>query len=149
MIGTRHPRRRQVLRWSALACLVLASCNAHPRAPAGPAVAVTLRDFSIRTSTATVQAGHVRFDVHNSGPATHEFIVVRTNLPADRLPIASDGLTVNEDALQGVGEISHVDIWNTRSLDLDLAPGRYVFFCNLEGHYLGGMHGVIEVTPDG
>ena len=34
------------------------------------------------------------------------------------------------------------------TLVIHLAPGRYVFFCNLEGHYLGGMHGVLEVSGD-
>jgi uncharacterized cupredoxin-like copper-binding protein len=34
------------------------------------------------------------------------------------------------------------------TLALSLQPGRYVFFCNMEGHYMGGMHGVLEVTPD-
>jgi uncharacterized cupredoxin-like copper-binding protein len=128
---------------------VLASCAGHARVPTGRSVAVTERDFSIHASTATVPAGLVRFDVHSLGPATHEFIVVRTNLRADRLPIASDGLSVNEDALDPVGELSAVDIWSTQTLDLNLAPGRYVFFCNLEGHYLGGMRGSIVVTGDG
>jgi uncharacterized cupredoxin-like copper-binding protein len=26
-----------------------------------------------------------------------------------------------------------------------LAPGHYVLFCNLEGHYLGGMNVSLEV----
>ncbi|MGZ6546318.1 MAG: sulfocyanin-like copper-binding protein [Actinomycetota bacterium] len=94
-------------------------------------------------------AGNVRFDVYNQGPATHEFVVVRTNLRASRLPIASDGLTVNEEALDAVGQISQIDIWSTETLDLDLTPGRYVFFCNVEGHYMGGMRGSIVVTGDG
>ena len=149
MIGTRRLRRRHLPAWSAVACLVLASCAGHARTPTGSAVAVTERDFSIRTSTATVPAGHVQFNVYSQGPATHEFIVVRTNLSADNLPIASDGLSVNEDALDPVGEIHAVDIWTTQTLDLTLAPGKYVFFCNLEGHYLGGMRGSIVVTGDG
>jgi uncharacterized cupredoxin-like copper-binding protein len=138
-----------MLRWATMAVVALASCTAHPQAPAGPVIAVTLRDFSIHASTATVQAGHVLFDVENQGPASHEFIVVRTNLPAGRLPISSDGLTVNEDALDGVGQISHILIGDTETLDLNLVPGRYVFFCNVEGHYLGGMHGTIVVTSGG
>jgi uncharacterized cupredoxin-like copper-binding protein len=26
-----------------------------------------------------------------------------------------------------------------------LAPGRYVLFCNMSGHYLGGMHRLLVV----
>ena len=29
---------------------------------------------------------------------------------------------------------------SNRKLRLHLAPGRYVLFCNMSGHYLGGMH---------
>jgi uncharacterized cupredoxin-like copper-binding protein len=84
--------------------------------------------------------------VNNQAPITHEFVVVHTNLPADALPIGPDGLSVNEDWLSPVGELDEVTAGDTGLLPLDLPPGRYVFFCNLEGHYLGGMHGVLEVT---
>jgi uncharacterized cupredoxin-like copper-binding protein len=112
-------------------------------------VDVTLKDFSIRTSTPSVDAGQLAFDVYNRGPATHEFVVIRTDLPDDQLPIAADGLSVDEDALAGVGEISEVNIWTRQTLDLRLAPGRYVFFCNLDGHYLGGMRVTFVVSGDG
>ncbi len=110
---------------------------------------VTLKDFSIHASTPSVKAGPVVFNVYNQGPATHEFVVVRTDLPADRLPIAADGLSVDEDALARVGEISEVNISTSEPLDIGLSSGHYVFFCNLEGHYLGGMRFAFEVSDDG
>ena len=82
--------------------------------------------------------GDVVLQVHNDAPATHEFVVVRTNLPADRLPLGPDGLTVNEDWLDGVGELNEVPAGTVGTLHLTLAPGRYVFFCNLEGHTSAG-----------
>jgi uncharacterized cupredoxin-like copper-binding protein len=112
-------------------------------------VDVTIKDFSIRTSTPTVNAGQIAFNIYNRGPATHEFVVVRTDLPDDQLPIGADGLSVDEDALAGVGELSEVNIWTSHILDLRLTPGRYVFFCNLDGHYLGGMHTTFVVSDDG
>lgn len=124
--------------------VLLASCSAAPPPP-GPVVPVTEKDFSI-SAQPSVAAGDVTFDVTNDGPATHEFVVVRTDLAPDDLPIASDGLSVDEDALQNVGEISQVDFGTTESATLSLAPGHYVFFCNLEGHYLGGMHTELVVT---
>jgi uncharacterized cupredoxin-like copper-binding protein len=27
-----------------------------------------------------------------------------------------------------------------------LAPGRYVLFCNMTGHYMGGMHSTLVVS---
>ena len=31
-------------------------------------------------------------------------------------------------------------------LKLHLAPGRYLLFCNMEGHYMGGMHTELVVS---
>lgn len=123
---------------------LLVACT--QKSPAGPSLDVTLHDFHITSAEQTVAAGNVVIQVHNDAPMTHEFVVVRTDLPADRLPIGPDGLSVNEEWLSSMGELDDVPASETRSLPLDLPPGRYVFFCNLEGHYLGGMHAVLEVT---
>ena len=147
-----HGKRSQLGRRRRVVCaaflIVLVSCSADARTSSGTTVDVTLKDFWIRTSTPTAAAGRVSFEVENRGPATHEFIVVRTDLPEDGLPIAADGLSVDEEALAGIGEISDVKLSTSYTLDLNLAPGRYVFFCNLEGHYLGGMSGALLVSDD-
>jgi uncharacterized cupredoxin-like copper-binding protein len=128
-----------------LAALPLFAACTH-EAPHGAGLEVTLKDFQITPSEQTVGAGNVVIRVHNDAPVTHEFVVVRTDLPADELPIGRDGLSVNEEWLDGIDELDAVPEAQTRDLRLDLPPGRYVFFCNLEGHYLGGMHAVLEVT---
>lgn len=143
----RHRRRRGPCLWVA-AFIVLSSCTGTSGTSSGPSVDVTLKDFSIRTSTQTVEAGRVTFNVYNRGPATHEFVVVRTNIPDDQLPTAADGLSVDEEPLADVGEISQVDVWTRYTLDLRLSPGSYVLFCNLDGHYLGGMSGTLVVSDD-
>ncbi len=103
---------------------------------AGRDVQVRERDFHIRAPGA-LHAGKVALDVDNAGPVDHELIVVRAS---GALPRRSDGLTVDEDALEsrtvgvleaGLGE---------RQLTVDLRPGRYEMFCNMQGHYLAGMH---------
>jgi uncharacterized cupredoxin-like copper-binding protein len=73
-------------------------------------------------------------------------VVVRSGLPADGLPHGADGLSVDEDQVEVVDELGEVATRTTASLTLDLGPGHYVFFCNLEGHYLGGMHGALDVS---
>ncbi|MEP6972909.1 MAG: hypothetical protein ABI869_02060 [Actinomycetota bacterium] len=123
---------------------VLPTCS-HQTA-VGTTVDIRVRDFAIEASRSVIAHGPIDLRVNNRGPSTHEFVVVRTDLRADRLPIGPDGLSVDEDALATVGEIQDVPIWTTRLLELSLAPGRYVFFCNLEGHYLGGMHTSIVVS---
>lgn len=124
------------------------SCVRTPLPSSDRTVTVTLRDFRLSASTTTVAAGQVRFVLDNRGPSTHELVIVRTERPARDLPILTDGLTVDEEAssLQEVGEDPDIALGATNTLDVRLAPGRYVLFCNLAGHYLGGMHLSLVVT---
>jgi hypothetical protein len=62
------------------------------------------------------------------------------------LPLADDGLTVDEDAIHVVDELDEVLDGSQDPLTVSLDPGTYVLFCNLEGHYLAGMYATIEVA---
>ena len=130
---------------AAAALGLLMACAPAP-APAGTVISVTEKDFAISAPASIPEGGEVTFSVTNDGPATHEFVVVRSDLPAADLPIGSDGLSVDEDAVTLVGEIGQVDLGTTETVQLSLPPGRYVFFCNLDGHYLGGMHTALVVA---
>jgi uncharacterized cupredoxin-like copper-binding protein len=39
-----------------------------------------------------------------------------------------------------VGTVEQDQPGTKRVLKVTLRPGRYVLFCNMSGHYLGGMH---------
>jgi uncharacterized cupredoxin-like copper-binding protein len=106
-----------------------------------------LRDYRIRSSVSMVAAGTVTFSIHSKGPSTHEVAVFETTRPADRLPMGTDGLRIDEDSplLREAGELEQVDIGQTETIALRLRPGRYVLVCNMEGHYLGGMHFTLVV----
>jgi uncharacterized cupredoxin-like copper-binding protein len=124
----------------------LLGCTGHPSAPTGPVFDVEVKDFEIEPSLPTVEAGLVTLRVRNQGPTTHEFVLTRSGLPADELPLAADGLSVDEDRVVPLGELAEVEAGATGLLTLPLTPGRYVVFCNLEGHYLTGMSASIEVS---
>jgi uncharacterized cupredoxin-like copper-binding protein len=126
----------------AVALIVLSACSTRAPPRSGATIPVTLEDYRITSPVATLPAGIVSFDVSNRGPSTHEFVIFETDRPADQLPLGEDGLTIDEDSpfLRHIGEFSQVDIGRTGTLVLRLPPGRYVLVCNLEGHYLGGMH---------
>jgi hypothetical protein len=145
-VGTRS---KKSLRRTAVAALLIAlsACSSRATPRPGVMVPVTEKDYRISSSVRTVPAGIVSFDIYNRGPSTHEFVVFETNEPADELPLGADGLTVDEGSpsLHHVGEFSQVDVGEWRTLALRLSPGRYVLVCNLEGHYLGGMHYVVTV----
>jgi uncharacterized cupredoxin-like copper-binding protein len=127
--------------------LVLAACG--PAEPvSGSVFDVTIKDFKVRPSSPTAPAGMVTLSVSNIGPTTHEFVVVRTDLLDGDLPIGADGLSVDEDRLDDVDEIEGVEDGSTEQVTVRLDPGRYVFFCNFEGHYLAGMHAAVRVVGD-
>jgi uncharacterized cupredoxin-like copper-binding protein len=132
----------------ASAALVLAACGPTEPGASGPVFDVTIRDFRVRPSSPTAPAGMVTLSVSNIGPTTHEFVVVRTDFPDGELPIGADGLSVDEDRLDDVDEIEGVEDGSTEQVTVQLEPGRYVFFCNFEGHYLAGMHAAVRVVGD-
>jgi uncharacterized cupredoxin-like copper-binding protein len=127
---------------------VAAACSRSDATPRGALVPVRLQDFKVTTERLTVPAGYVTFRIHNAGPSTHELIVAASEIAADALPLRANGITVDEDSkkLHAAGELGDIRLDATRDLTLKLEPGHYVLYCNLEGHYRGGMYAIIEVT---
>jgi uncharacterized cupredoxin-like copper-binding protein len=86
-----------------------------------------------------VPAGTVTFSVKNKGKVAHDFLVIRTDLPLDALPVQNgavvpDGVTVNvlgvsDTLLPGASD----------KVPVDLVPGGYVLICNIPTHYESGM----------
>jgi uncharacterized cupredoxin-like copper-binding protein len=147
-------RSRRKTRWTllsaALLCLsalALTSCGVAGRAGAAqPTAKVNIKekDFWI-SAPKQVPAGEVRFSVRNEGPDAHELIVVREG--SGPLPFRKDGLTIDEDRVESskAGALEPGAPQSVRTLDVHLKPGTYYLFCNMSGHYLGGMHREIEV----
>ena len=143
-------------RWAWALALVLAAlavavpltvARRQEPTPSGTPVNVRIEDFKVRQDAAVVPAGTVSFRILNQGPTTHELIVVRTDRAPDKLPLQDDGLTVDEEApgIDLLDEAGGLDIDDRQTLVLDLAAGHYVMYCNLEGHYLGGMYAALMV----
>jgi uncharacterized cupredoxin-like copper-binding protein len=124
---------------------LLPACSSRPPDRGGPPLHVKIKDFKVQPALTSVDTGLVTLSVWNEGPSTHEFVVVRSDRSADQLPIAADGISVDEDAVVPVDELGEIGAKTRGILSLSLPPGRYVLFCNLEGHYLAGMHAPLEV----
>ena len=126
--------------------LVAAGCGGQSSSAAvqGSVVHVTERDFQISLQPAVTAAGVVSLVDHNKGPDTHELIVVRAD---GKLPLRSDDITVNEESLKPrtLGQLPGLSPGTTSTLRLHLRPGRYEVFCNMLGHYEGGMHAELIV----
>lgn len=115
-------------------------------------LAVTLDEGVLTTSAATVRAGALQIDTRNTGATDHELLVVRTELPADRLgdPRFAGVFVLGRPhdhfaKLQGRGS-GHILAGSTRRDVVDLEPGRYVLFCSLPGHYRSGQRAALRVT---
>jgi uncharacterized cupredoxin-like copper-binding protein len=138
--------RAHALVAAAIACGVLAGCGgSHATAKSeGRVVPITEHDFHIEAPT-TLTAGTYTFRVHNEGATDHEFIIAPTT--NGTLPLRRDGLTVDEEAIESEepGSLEPGAPGAVRTLTVQLKPGRYIFFCNMEGHYMAGMHAEVVV----
>jgi uncharacterized cupredoxin-like copper-binding protein len=141
-------------RWAWALALVLAAlalavpltvARRREPTPSGTPVNVLLEDFKVKRDATAVPAGNISFRILNHGPTTHELIVVRTDRAPDKLPLQDDGLTVDEEGpgVELLDEVGGLDIDDRQTLDVRLTPGHYVLYCNLEGHYLGGMYATL------
>jgi uncharacterized cupredoxin-like copper-binding protein len=125
--------------------LSVGGCSAQESATAaGVATSkVVERDFHI-SAPKHLPPGDVHLVVRNRGPVAHELIVVRSD--GHPLPLRVDGLTVDEDAVEDRTAVAlEPGEPGVRTVDLSLEPGRYVMFCNMSGHFMGGMYADLDV----
>jgi uncharacterized cupredoxin-like copper-binding protein len=125
----------------------------------GTTVTATLKEWEIKLSSTDLKAGDITLNFTNNGDKEHEFLVRKTDLKADSLPIVASGDDkdrVDEESseLTEVGNPSEIAVippgTTGLSLRLTLDPGHYVVFCNLHVedllHYQKGMHTDFTVT---
>jgi uncharacterized cupredoxin-like copper-binding protein len=101
---------------------------------------MTKATMGVRAIPAAVKAGDIMFEVtNNSSETIHEMIVVPVHDIKSPLPYNDAENRVNEDAAGHLGEVSELDPGKKGALRLHLAPGKYVLFCNIPGHFANGM----------
>jgi uncharacterized cupredoxin-like copper-binding protein len=125
--------------------LVVASCGAQEAAPTGSQVVAELSDYKITVNVATVKAGSIKIGVRNLGAMEHSFEVIKTDLAPDKLPV--DGATAKAKEDGKVGEIASIPAGKSAAVTVNMAPGKYVFICNIASHYQLGMHAGFTVEP--
>jgi uncharacterized cupredoxin-like copper-binding protein len=125
----------------------------------GTTITATLKEWEIKVSSSSFAAGDITINFTNNGDKEHEFLVRKTDLAPDALPIVASGEDkdrVDEESseLTEVGNPSEIAVippgTTGLSLRLTLEPGHYVVFCNLHVedllHYQKGMHTEFTVT---
>lgn len=114
----------------------------------GASVGATEKDFSISLDDSSANSGTVLFNIKNEGPTTHEFVVIKTDTPEDKLPLNSTGASVDTSAagLQQIDQQQNIASGTNATLTISgLTPGKYVLICNLPAHYQLGMHAALTV----
>jgi uncharacterized cupredoxin-like copper-binding protein len=122
----------------ALALLMVSCSQPAADAPAGSQVVAELADYKITVNVPSVKAGTIKIGVRNLGNMEHSFEVLKTDLPQDKLPVDNASAKAKEDGK--IGEIKSIAAGKSASVTVDLTPGKYVFICNVAGHYQLGMH---------
>jgi len=64
--------------------------------------------------------------------------VIKTDLAPDKLPVDGASAKAKEDGK--IGEITSIPAGKSAAVTVQLTPGKYVFMCNVAGHYQLGMH---------
>jgi hypothetical protein len=120
-------------------------------APATTEAVIEVKEFTITPKTTRARPGTVIFKVHNAGEVTHEFLVIRSDLPIAELPRKPGNAGVDETQVEVVGRIDAIPAGEDGEVSVPVETGNYVMICNLFGggksHYLTGMYTLFEVTP--
>lgn len=111
---------------------------------AGGPISVELKEWAVTPESVTAKAGAITFNVKNAGTKVHEFVVVKTDLKAEALPVS--GSKIDESALTPVDEIEDIAVGATPTLTVTLAAGHYVLLCNIETHFGLGMRSDFDVN---
>ncbi|WP_051321201.1 hypothetical protein [Rhizobium mesoamericanum] len=102
----------------------------------------------VTLSTDHVKPGKVQFQVKNvSTDEDHELLLVKTELAPADFPIDASGTRVDEDKFKGLKELGDVHPGKSRNTILTLKTGKYVLFCNEQGHFNAGMYTAFTVEP--
>lgn len=107
----------------------------------GTQVNITQKEMKIQVSPATVPAGFVEFIIKNEGQKPHELVIFKNNLTSQQLPMKGGNLDEESKGLKNVGGLDQSKLKSgaMQTLQLNLAPGRYLLVCNQPGHVQAGM----------
>ena len=129
---------------------LLVSCSSS--GPTSGPISATVKEWDITLSSTNIKAGDVTFNIKNDGDVDHEFVVVKTDLAPDALPVTDTGEVDEEGAgIEAIGELEDILVGTTDgTLTLTLPAGKYVAFCNVNAddnvHYQKGMHLAFTVS---
>jgi uncharacterized cupredoxin-like copper-binding protein len=108
---------------------------------------VSLTEWKV-TVGGTIKSGKTDLTITNVGVAPHELLVFKSDLDPSAYPTDAAGDIKEEGAgVTLVSDGDNIDPAGTQARTVDLAPGKYLFVCNIPGHFKQGMFTVVTVAP--
>jgi len=125
--------------------LVINACSATTSPAARQTI--TLSEWKVDVAATTLRAGQATFTIVNAGTMAHELLVFRSDLEPSAYPTDSAGIKEDDPAITKVSDGDSIAPGSSLSRTVDLtSPGKYMFVCNLPGHFKLGMHTLVTVT---
>ena len=147
-------RRTLLIAALAAVALVTVACADDGGNGGSTSIDITLQEWAVVPSQASTPAGEITFAISNDGQETHEFVVVRTDLPILDLPTNEDGSVSEEgEGMEVIDEVEDIPSGDNATLTVTLEAGTYALICNIveeengevESHFQMGMRTSFEV----
>jgi uncharacterized cupredoxin-like copper-binding protein len=103
---------------------------------------LTSTDYGFSAPEIDARAGKLTLTLDNAGAIEHEFVLLKSSAGPASLKVGASG-RVSEST--SVGEVSETKAGASAATTFALEPGRYIYVCNLPGHYANGMRGRLVV----
>jgi uncharacterized cupredoxin-like copper-binding protein len=108
---------------------------------------IVLSEWKVAVAS-TLKAGKVTFTITNAGTVPHELLVFKSDLDEASYPKDSAGDIVEDGpGIDLLSDGDNIDPGGSQTRTVDLTPGKYLFVCNITGHFKSGMFTVVTVTP--
>jgi uncharacterized cupredoxin-like copper-binding protein len=114
--------------------------------PAGGNTA-SLSEWKVQVAS-TLAAGKSTIKITNAGAIPHELLVFKSDKEASAYPLNPEGGIIEEGGgVTLVSDGENVEPGGSQVRVLNLSPGKYLFVCNIPGHFKAGMFTVVTVGP--
>jgi len=124
-----------------------AAPSVAPSAEVILAPTIALSEWKVVTAS-TIKAGTVKFTITNGGTIAHELLVFKSDLSPSAYPTDPAGDIIEEGGgVTLASDGANIDPAGSQARSIKLAPGTYLFVCNIPGHFKAGMFTVVTVTP--
>ncbi len=123
-----------------------APASLAPSVDANAPLTIALSEWKVATGS-TLKAGKATFAISNAGTIPHELLIFKSALAPAAYPTDTAGDIVEDGSgVKLVSDGENIEPGKSQSRAIDLAPGTYLFVCNIPGHFKAGMFTVVTVT---